>query len=97
MVLGRVVGAVADEGRLRSRDSQTSEALSYIAAGLIGRAELSYEQCCLVGFVYRSLWLPDRRCALDRTKEARLASDGASFEHRELALQECVLSSSPPD
>ena len=83
MGLRRVVGAVAAGGRLRSRDPQTS--------GLIGRAELWDEQCCLVDFIYRRLLLSRRRCALDRTKEARLAS-----EHRELPLQECVPSSSQP-
>ena len=40
----------------------------YIAAGLkrshVSLAELSDEQCCLVDFIYRRLWVSDRRCAL---------------------------------
>ena len=49
-------------------------------------AELSDEQCRLVDFIRRRLWLSDRCCALDRTKEARLVA----LEHRELARHECL-------
>ncbi len=36
-----------------------SQTLSHVSL-----AELSDEQCCLVDFIYRRLWVSDRRCAL---------------------------------
>ena len=64
----RIVGDLGPTGRLSSRDPQSSEACGYIAAGLkrshVSLAELSDEQCCLVDFIYRRLWVSDRRCAL---------------------------------